>query len=85
MEAFRSGQQLYAIKGPASLAPGASLDWPLWLHPRASGELIFHYVWYYEPLEAVNGMKYRLDETQIARKKFTMHNLYEFKHCCEPM
>lgn len=61
VEAFRSGQQLYAIRGGSGggLAPGASLEWPLWLHPRAAGELTFHYVWCYEPLEPVHGMRHR--------------------------
>ena len=59
VEAFRAGQQLYAIRGGGGLAPGASLEWPLWLHPRTAGELTFHYVWCYEPLEPVNGMRHR--------------------------
>lgn len=59
VESFRDGQALYAL-GPASrLAPGASLRWPLWLHPRAAGELTFHYVWHYEPEELVDGMRNR--------------------------
>lgn len=50
---------MYAIRGGGALAPGASLEWPLWLHPRAPGELTFHYVWCYEPQEPVNGMRNR--------------------------
>ena len=59
VESFRDGQALYALGPGARLAPGASLQWPLWLHPRAAGELAFHYVWHYEPEEPVEGMRYR--------------------------
>jgi len=59
VESFRDGQALYALGPGARLAPGQSLRWPLWLHPRAAGELAFHYVWHYEPEEPVDGMRYR--------------------------
>ncbi len=59
VESFRDGQALYALGPGARLAPGQSLRWPLWLHPRAPGELTFHYVWHYEPEEPVDGMRYR--------------------------
>ena len=59
VESFRDGQALYALGPGARLAPGTSLRWPLWLHPRAAGELAFHYVWHYEPEEPVDGMRYR--------------------------
>lgn len=35
------------------------LEWPLWVHPRAAGELELRYVLYYEPASPVEGMKYR--------------------------
>ncbi len=38
---------------------GATLEWPLWVHPRVAGELAFQYVLYYEPATPVKGMKYR--------------------------
>lgn len=38
---------------------GGTLEWPLWLHPTAAGELAFQYVLYYEPATPVEGMKYR--------------------------
>ncbi len=49
--------------GWAAGGAGAALEWPLWLHPRAAGELELHYVLYYEPPSPVDGMKYRCAST----------------------
>ena len=65
VESFRDGQALYALGPGARLAPGESLRWPLWLHPRAAGELAFHYVWHYEPEEPVDGMRYRCGGARV--------------------
>ena len=67
VESFRDGQALYALGPGARLAPGESLRWPLWLHPRAAGELAFHYVWHYEPEEPVDGMRYRCGAASVCR------------------
>lgn len=32
------------------LAPGAELQWPLWLHPNGTGNLRVQFVWYCEPV-----------------------------------
>lgn len=59
---LRNGQSLF-IWGPRSaLQPQGSLEWPLWLHPRAPGVLTFHCVWYYEPVAPVEGMKFRSEK-----------------------
>ena len=55
----RGCQQLLSFGTLGTLAPGATLDWPLWLHPRASGSFAFQYVWYYEALKPVDAMKFR--------------------------
>jgi hypothetical protein len=56
---YSKGCQLLDFRPMARLEPGASMDWPLWLHPRRAGTLAFQYAWFYEPLKPVDGLKFR--------------------------
>ena len=82
IDSFRDGQALYALGPGSRLAPGASLRWPLWLHPRAAGELAFHYVWHYEPEEPVDGMRYRCAVTVNGHCSVLMRRNPASLACC---
>ncbi len=45
-----SSLQLYRLWPGRELAPGETLEWPLWLHPRGVGTLKLPLVWYGEPV-----------------------------------
>ncbi|KAK9825400.1 hypothetical protein WJX81_000447 [Elliptochloris bilobata] len=58
---FSGGRAVYAWPPALELAPGARLEWPLWVHPRAAGALDVSLAFCYEPAQAAQeGMKYRL-------------------------
>lgn len=44
----------------AVLEPGASLTWPLWVHPQEEGELDVRLVLYYQPVQETSDMRYRV-------------------------
>jgi hypothetical protein len=61
---LQGGGTAYLFRFPAGteLAPGASLQWPLWLHPSAPVALDFQLLWYYEAAGGADssaGMKFR--------------------------
>ncbi len=56
---LKGGQTVVAWGANVILAPGESLRWPLWLHPRSPGTLVYHLVWYFQLVTPVDGMKHR--------------------------
>jgi len=67
------GRAVYAWPPALELAPGARLEWPLWVHPRAPGALDVSLALCYEPAQASpEGMKFR-----CAARALACHNLRE--------
>ncbi len=56
------GRAVYAWPPALELAPGARLEWPLWVHPRVPGPMDASLAFCYEPANASaapDAMKYR--------------------------
>lgn len=65
---LRKGRRLYIWDAGRALGPCDGFDWPLWLHPGQSGTFTFNIAFYYEPVSAVDGMKYRYDGNLLLKK-----------------
>lgn len=50
-----------------ALAPGESIRWPMWIHPRDRGPFGFHLAFYCEPVTPVEGMNHR---SEIPQQQF---------------